>query len=276
MAAAAGTVELEEALGRAYDLRRRSPVGSSAVFDAEEIFSVLDPDGSPARRERRTARVVEDVIGARGPSPELRWTYRDFRLEIDGRPSDDPDALPLAGASVTFPGVPEAADSYLPPLDRLGFSLSSVVAWMTVEMIIHTHAFAIMTTATHGGVDRLRRLGDEVAMPWSGSTTRVRYGAMIDVTLRRDRSSMRFDGICLRAGRPSALLTCSTPYDIDLAFGAARADVLGHLWVALDDGSLLGAEARQANYLANVPRPDGTTAPMNHIIETRLERVDRR
>ena len=39
----------------------------------------------------------------------------------------------------------------------------------------------------------------------------------------------------------------------------------------LESGSLLSGEARQANYVSEVPRPDGPSAPMNHPISTCVE-----
>lgn len=168
--------------------------------------------------------------------------------------------------------MPEAEDSYIPPVASFGLSTSSPGAWMTAELVLHTRAFTIAATATHGGIDRLRRLGDSVTMPWSEREERVVFGAMLDATLRRAESTLRFDGVTVRHGREAAILTCFSPYDLAAAgLGPAHIEVISHLWLDLATGDLLAGEARQSNYIASVPRPDGSAGPMNHRFETSVE-----
>ena len=109
-------------------------------------------------------------------------------------------------------------------------------------------------------------------MPWSGRDDRVVFGTMLDATIHHAESTLRFDGVTVRHGREAALLTCFSPYDLTAAaLGPAHIEVISHLWLDLATGELLAGEARQSNYIASVPRPDGSAGPMNHRFETSVE-----
>jgi hypothetical protein len=264
-------------LDRDYDLTRRLRAGSSSRYACSDVFNLLDDGGCVARSERRDATLCEETVDVRSDGTAfVRWTYTDFAYTVDGAQSEEDEAIPSSG-SIVFEGNPEDRGSYVPPVGSFGLSVSSAAAWMTAELVIHTRAFAIMATRTHGGIDRLRRLGDHAPMPWSQASHRVVYGELLDARINRGESTLRFDGVTLWHRREAALLSYHTPYDLNFSttgLGPAHVEVVGHLWVALVSGELLGGEARQSNYIASVPRPDGTAGPMNHRFETSIELLD--
>lgn len=238
----------------------------------QDIFNLLDEGGSVVHREARSATLtVETRGGSPDGRPVLRWTYDSFRIETSGAGGAPADGLP-EGGSLTFEGVPEDDASYFPPVGSLGLDTTSASAWLTAELVIHTRAFDIMATRTHGGIDRLRRIGDRTVMPWSRTRAHVQFGEMIDAEISRAESVLCFDGVGIKAHRPAAVLSCVTPYDLTAAgLGPTHIDLVGKLWIDLETGEVLAGCARQANYIASAPRSDGTAAPMNHLFETFVE-----
>lgn len=278
-------------LKRQYDLTMRTAPGEVHRYRCRDVLNILDDAGRVGHRQQRTAALVVTNLGlAHDGNPRLRWSYDHFSYEVERNRIEDAYALPagveciLFGASeeaiplkdsIEFDSVPEDPDSYFPAVEAFGLSLTSTVAFMTVELILHTRAFWIMATRSHGGIDQLRMLGDWAIMPWSGKVYRMRYGDMYDATMRRADSTLRFDGLTIRHAHDTALLSCHTPYSIgNPGFGPGQSDLVGHLWVDLDTGTLTAGEARQTNFLSRVRLPDGSPSSMRIRFESTVELLE--
>jgi hypothetical protein len=272
-------------LERDYDLTRRAQVGAKQRYFCRDVFNLLDSAGRIVYRRRRTAELSEEILDLSSDgTPVVRWAYTAFTYNAEGKDTVSAgvaallagaaeDALPTSG-TIVVEGNPEDRHSYFPDANKFGLSKASTVAFFTCELVLHTRAFWIMATRTHGGIDQLHRLGDKTTMPFSNTSHRFLYGDMYEATMDRHESTLRFDGVTVRHGHDAALLTCHTPYDIsNPGYGPGHSDLVGHLWVDLASGGLVAGEARQTNDLSSVPLLDGTTVPMKIRFETSVELI---
>jgi hypothetical protein len=277
---------------RDYDLTRRGQVGTSRRYACREFINVLDDAGRVGRRELRTAELSEKLLDlSSDDAPRMRWTYSGFTYKVERNHAKDRYALPAAAVrywegpdedatpssgTIVVEGGTEHRDSfYALDMESFGLSHTSVVGFMTAELVIHTRGFWIYMTRTHGGIDQLRRVGDCVRMPWAGKTDDVGYAKMFKATVHHGaENTLRFEAVTTRHGRDVALLRCYAPYDpLSPTYGPTHCELLVHAWVDLVSGSIVGAEAYQANFMSGVPQPDGTQVPIKVRFETSMELI---
>ena len=276
---------------RNYDLTRRGQVGTSRRYACREVINILDDAGRVGRREFRTAELSEMLLDlSAAGAPRVRWAYGAFTYEVERKHAKDPYALPAAvisywegpdeialprSGTIVVEGAIERSDSFY-DLDLESFALSrtSPVAFMTAELVIHTRAFWLYASRTHGGIDQLRRVGDSVRMPWSGKTDHVGYAKMFKAEVHRGENKLRFEAVTTRHGHDVALLTAYTPYDVLASasgYGPTHCELLAHIWVDLTTGSIVAGEAYQQNFMSGHPMPDGSQAPIKVRFQSSLE-----
>jgi hypothetical protein len=274
---------------REYDLTRRASAGTAQRYTCRELLNILDDAGRPAVRQRRTAELREEILGvSAGDSPLVRWRYGGFTCEIEHNPANDAyglrepvqqfwkattqDVIPQSGI-ITVESATERGDVYYPDTDTFGLSKTSPSAFMTAELCLHTRQFSLLATRTHGGIDRLRRVGDSTRMPFSGRVDHARNGEMFDAAITRGDNTIRFEAVTTRHGKDVALLTYNAPYDVTCpGWGPTHCEQIGHLWIELETGWIVGGDHYQTNYMSGVPLlPDGKGLPINVRFETSIE-----
>jgi hypothetical protein len=274
---------------RQYDLTRRGPAGTAQRYVCRELVNILDDAGRPAVRQRRTAELREEILGvSAGDAPIVRWQYSGFSCEFESNHANDPyslrepvrqfwkataqDVIPQSG-TITVESATERGDIFYPDTDAFGLSKTSPSAFMTAELCLHTRQFSLLATRTHGGIDQLRRVGDSARMPFSGRVDHARNGEMFDAAITRTENTMRFEAVTTRHGKDVALLTYNAPYDVTCpGWGPTHCEQVGHLWIDLATGWLVGGEHYQTNYMGGVPLlPDGKGVPINVRFETSIE-----
>lgn len=273
---------------REYDLRRRAKVGSSRRYTCGELFSILDDAGRPAQRQRRTAKLAEEILAdSSSGAPRERWRFTDFTCDIERNYAKDAyalrepvqqfwelgakDVLPSSGA-IVVESATEKADVFYPDTDSFGLSKTSPSAFMTAELVLHSRQFSMLATHAHGGIDQLRRVGDSARMTFSGRTDRARNGEMFEATIVRGENIVRFEAITTRHDLDVALITYNAPYDVICpGWGPTHCEQIGQIWLDLATGWPVAGEHYQTNYMGGVPvLPDGTQVPINVRFETSM------
>ena len=269
-----------------YDLTWRGTIDTKHRYMCNDEVNVLDDAGRVVRRERRGAELSALIVGIVPDSaPIVRWTFSAFTSELERHNFDDlvlPEAanvLEAASRDETLPrgpiileGVPEANDNYFVDLGSIGLAPKSLSAAGLGWLVAHTRVFWLIATRRHGGIDRLRALGDSTRMPWSGTAEYAQPGEYSGAAVHRAENILRFDGLTVRHGREAALLTYRTPYDPSVpGWGPAHTDSLGQLWIDLAAGELLAAEVTSISCAAGVPKDNGGCMPLNLRFETSLE-----
>jgi hypothetical protein len=272
---------------REYDLVRRAQAGSSRRYACKDVLTVLDYAGRTSRLETRTADLNETILDV---SPRVRWAYSNFKHDLQSQPANDEyglpasvvsfwdtgsraDALPASG-SIVLEGLIEDRHAYIPDVESFGLSKTSPMAFMTAELVIHTRALAYFATRAHGGIDRLRRVGDSTVMPCTDKPDRVRYAAMFDAQMCRGESKLRFDAITTRHDLDVAMLTVYTPWKVTApGWGPVSCVLVGHLWIDIASGWLVAGETHQTNFMGGVPMPDGSRQTIPVRFESSLELV---
>jgi hypothetical protein len=278
---------------RNYDLTRRGKVGATQRYTAREVINILDDAGRVGRRELRTAELAEKLLDLSSRSaPIVRWAYSAFTYEVKRNHAKDPYALPpsvvgvwegpdeiaqpSSGKIVVESDIERSDSFYDMDMESFGLSKTSPVAFMTAELVVHTRAFWLYASRTHGGIDQLRRVGDSVRMPWSGKTDHVGYAKLFKAEVHRGENTLRFEAVTTRHGREVALLRAYTPYDVLAAgsgYGPTHCELLAHIWVDLASGAIAAGEAYQQNFMSGFPLPDGSQAPIKVRFECSLELI---
>jgi hypothetical protein len=272
------------ALQRSYDLTLRLEVGARHHYTCSEVWHVLDTGGRTARREERASDLLVEVRDpSPGSHPRLAFTYSDFahatktydleddfalpewlRSRFDAAPGDS--VVPISGR-VEFEAVPESLGSFYPDVAAFGLPMAAA-PFLTAELIIHTRAFWIIATRTHGGLHDLSRVGDRTQMPWTGT-----QDSLLGSTITHGPSDLRLEGLATRHGLDVALIGYYMPYDIAApGAGPGHAEPLGHIWIDLTSGAIVAGSAYQTNYMAGVPVGEHVEV-LNARVQTSIELV---
>jgi len=271
-----------------YDLTWRGAIGAHRRYSCKDDANVLDDAGRVVRRERRTADVSTVVLGlASDAMPIVRWTFTGFTSEVERHRFDDLDP-PLAASvlesafpqealppgPVVLEGAPEASDNYFIDLAAIGLAPKSLGAAGAGWLVAHTRVFWLIATRKHGGIDRLRSLGDSTRMPWSGTVEYAQPGEYSGAAVHRAENILCFDGLTIRQGREAALLTFRTPYDPSVpGWGPAHTEPSGQIWIDIASGELLAAEVMSMSYASGIPQANGGSVPLNLRFETSLDLI---
>jgi hypothetical protein len=271
-----------------YDLTRRAKVGSSRRYNCEEVFSVLDDAGRPAQRQRRVAKLAEEILAdSSSGAPRERWKFTAFTCDIERNYAKDAyglresvqqywevglnDVLPPSGA-IVVESATEKADVFYPDTDSFGLAKTSPSAFITAELVLHSRQFSMLATHAHGGIGQLRRVGDTAKMTFSGRTDRARNGEMFEAMIVRSENIISFEAVTTRHALDVALLTYNAPYEVICpGWGPTHCEQIGRIWIDLATGWPVAGEHYQTNYMGGVPvLPDGTHVPIKVRFETSI------
>lgn len=269
---------------KSYSLTPRFRVGQKSAYRfVNRQFILSEGQGVVARVELSgdfERAVVE--VKADGSAVE-RVTWRDFSSAFgQGRsgPLAKPEQPPWAKG---FSYLLFAEDSH----ERFHWNYDSIPATsLGDQFMMHTvnahFEFDFLRSRFHGGIDKLRRVGDRVKVPDTDRpfTIRLRALPLTMECIKRDHT-MTFQGVAPCSGRKCAVLFFWTWLDVTSRSGAPPnllersgfTQFDGYLLVDLEDGSL---HYGYFNEWVTLPTPGATGKELTRFyVEYEIERLAR-
>jgi len=265
---------ISDALAAEYDLRYRPAPGERFFYQLDIVYRSLAEDGLRRLENYRGIfdRAVEGVSQDGRAQETITWR-RVGRREAAGTSGYGPWEYPEFAQNLSYPF--SAEDDYnefhwqydaLPRDDA-----TWLTSWNVVLLTVDTHfEFDFLRSTRHGGIERLRRVGDSVICPDASHTFWLGLPPVVDVpAFSKPNLQLRFAGLSRRGGHDCGLLEFSMgPNQFEMLTAGQRQQMSssfrGTISVRLADGSLQHGEFDE--YVLN---PAGCTSPRYEI--TRLD-----
>jgi hypothetical protein len=236
-----------------YDLRYRPAAGDRSYYELDIVYRRLDQRGLPAQLENLNGlfqRSVERVEASGRVQETVSWARVGRREAADGG-DYGPWDFPSWAQGISYPFAAE--DSYQDfhwQYDGLPRDDSTwMTSWQIVLLTVDAHfEFDFLRSSRHGGIEKLRRIGDSVLTPDSEGSFWLGLPPVVDVpAFTKPGLRLTFAGLTRRGQHDCALL------EFSMGTGAFEMIVAGQrqpmsstfrgtLAVRLDDGSLESGE----------------------------------
>lgn len=256
-----------------YNLLSRLPVKHKTYYSYTDRFAHLSATGRVERWETETGYYTQEVIRFwPDGEPVFRVIRNHTQLRTESAEPKSAELIPLDfGERFTYEVCFGENYDYL-PIDTSHFP-KTLPGFMMFENIIHSHQFAILATKTHGGLDKLRKIGDTVTIPDSGKGGVVEFPGLLSITLVRGKSTMTFLGLSQYRAEPAALLSWDVPLQFpNISGGEGTGRATGLIWISLRDGEVLRGYLRQTT-IHTLKGPNGAVTPANVDLEGWLEKI---
>jgi hypothetical protein len=228
-----------------YDLSYRPKVGDTSYYRLDIVYRTLDGQGLTAKKENYRGdfrRAVQSVEGSGRVVEEITW-QNVARREVEG----DADFGPLEpiewaqGFSYPF----SAEDSYKDFHWGYDSFPRDLVGWNVLLLTVDAHfEFDFLRSSHHGAIEKLRRIGDAVVTPDSGTPFWLGLPPLVDVpAFNKQNLRNTFQALTHKLGAPCGVIAFDmdpSPFEMDFAGTkvAVSSSFAGTLTVRLSDGAL--------------------------------------
>ena len=269
---AAGLKKSKEIITMPYDLTPKYAKGDKDYFSFQLTFTSLQPGGAIQASQTVKGYFTQEVIGSRPDgAPIFRVVRNHTVLNIAGPTGGQapPQALEF-GERLTY-DVCFEDDFPVFPVDTSKFP-RDIRGWMMFEnAYVSQQFFQVMLTKTHGGIDRLNKVGAKVVMPDSNRQGVAGMPPEAVVEINRGESTLEFLGMGEQQGNPAAVLAFDVLYLINIPRLLALKDAKGReflrglTWVSLKDGKILHGRFNGSAFIG-VPGPEGKLVSSDTVI----------
>ncbi|MGH2785565.1 MAG: hypothetical protein ACRDJ1_09900 [Actinomycetota bacterium] len=231
-------------LDQEFDLRYRPQPGDRSHYRLTIVYQPLTSLGARVHREEWAGdfeRLVEAVDGQR-VTETITWRHFSRRFADGDEEYGEAESFPWAeGLAYKFSAEDSYADFHWGydhfPRDLMGFN--------AMLLTIDAHfEFDFLRSSHHGAIESLRRIGDRVVVPDTGTPFEIRFDPLI-VTPGFNKQNLRtgFEGISQVDGEPTAIVSFDmdpSPFTMMLMENelSQSSTFNGILTIRLSDGAL--------------------------------------